>query len=138
MKVSNAVTPTKEQLQNLLDSDFEVPVSMLNLLKFKEHAEYADGRTSELSGAEAYSLYGEKMAPFVISKGGRLVFGGRAEHLMLGEVDELWDTVAIMEYPSKEAFVEIVSAPEVGEFSVHRSAGLAGQLLIAVSAQARI
>jgi len=108
------------------------------LLKFKEHAEYADGRTSELSGAEAYSLYGEKMAPFVISKGGRLVFGGRAEHLMLGEVDELWDTVAIMEYPSKEAFVEIVSAPEVGEFSVHRSAGLAGQLLIAVSAQARI
>ena len=138
MNFSNAVTPTQEQLQNLLDSDFEGPVSMLNLLKFKEHAEYADGRTLELSGAEAYSLYGEKMAPFVISKGGRLVFGGRAEHLMLGEVDELWDTVAIMEYPSKEAFVEIVSAPEVGEFSVHRSAGLAGQLLIAVSAQARI
>ncbi|MFP6824149.1 MAG: DUF1330 domain-containing protein [Pseudomonadales bacterium] len=138
MNVSNAVTPTQEQLQSLLDSDFEGPVSMLNLLKFKEHAEYADGRTSELSGAEAYSLYGEKMAPFVISKGGRLIFGGRAEHLMLGEVDELWDTVAIMEYPSKEAFVEIVSAPEVGEFSVHRSAGLAGQLLIAVSAQARI
>jgi len=138
MNVSNAVTPTQEQLRNLLDSDAEGPVSMLNLLKFKERAEYADGRTSELSGAEAYSLYGEKMAPFVISKGGRLVFGGRAEHLMLGEVDELWDTVAIMEYPSKEAFVEIVSAPEVGEFSVHRSAGLAGQLLIAVSAQARI
>ena len=135
MNVLNAVTPTQEQLQNLLGSDFEGPVSMLNLLKFKERAEYADGRTSGLSGAEAYNLYAEKMAPFVISKGGRLVFGGRAEHLMLGEVDELWDVAAIMEYPSKEAFVEIVSAPEVGEFSVHRSAGLAGQLLIAVSAQ---
>ena len=138
MNVSNAVTPTQKQLQNLLDSDFEGPVSMLNLLKFKEHAEYADGRTSELSGAEAYGLYGEKMAPFVMSKGGRMVFVGRAEHLMLGEVDELWDTVAIMEYPSKEAFVEIVSAPEGGEFSVHRSAGLAGQLLIAVSAGNRL
>ena len=135
MNVLNAVTPTQEQLQNLLASDFEGPVSMLNLLKFKERAEYADGRSSELSGAEAYNLYAEKMAPFVISKGGRLVFGGRAEHLMLGEVDELWDVAAIMEYPSKEAFVEIVSSPEVGEFSVHRSAGLAGQLLIAVSAQ---
>ena len=135
MNVLNAVTPTQEQLQNLLASDFEGPGSMLNLLKFKERAEYADGRSSELSGAEAYNLYAEKMAPFVISKGGRLVFGGRAEHLMLGEVDELWDVAAIMEYPSKEAFVEIVSAPEVGEFSVHRSAGLAGQLLIAVSAQ---
>ena len=135
MKVLNAVTPTQEQLQNLLANDFEGPVSMLNLLKFKERAEYADGRTSELSGAEAYNLYAEKMSPYVISKGGRLVFGGRAEHLMLGEVDELWDVAAIMEYPSKEAFVEIVSAPEVGEFSVHRSAGLAGQLLIAVSAQ---
>ena len=135
MNVLNAVTPTQEQLQNLLASDFEGPVSMLNLLKFKQRAEYADGRSSELRGAEAYNLYAEKMAPFVISKGGRLVFGGRAEHLMLGEVDELWDVAAIMEYPSKEAFVEIVSAPEVGEFSVHRSAGLAGQLLIAVSAQ---
>ena len=55
---------------------------------------------------------------------------------MLGEVDELWDMAAIVEYPSKEAFVEIVSSPEVADFGVHRTAGLKGQLLIAISAAA--
>lgn len=138
MNVLNAVAPTSEQIQGLLASDFEGPVSMLNLLKFKEKATYADGRETDLTGQQAYSLYAEQMVPFVTSKGGRFVFGGPAKCLMLGQVDELWDTVGIVEYPSKEAFVEIVSAPEVAEFGVHRAAGLQGQLLIAVSAGNRI
>ena len=45
-----------------------------------------------------------------------------------------WDMVAIMEYPSKEDFVKIATAPEVAEFGVHRAAGLAHQLLVACSA----
>lgn len=134
MNVRNAVTPTPEGLQAFLAKDVKGPVSMLNLLKFKEKAEYADGRETDLSGAEAYALYGQKMAPWVMSRGGRLLFSGPAQHLVLGEADELWDQVAIMEYPSKEAFVQIVSAPEVAEWGVHRAAGLEGQLLIAVTA----
>lgn len=134
MQVSNAVTPTPEQLQALLESDFEGPVSMLNLLKFKTRAEYADGRETDLSGAEAYRLYGEQMRRFVESKGGRFIFAGAVKHLMLGEVESLWDMAAVVEYPSKEAFVQIVSSPEVAGFGVHRTAGLEGQLLIAVAA----
>jgi hypothetical protein len=38
--------------------------------------------------------------------------------------------VAVVEYPSLEAFVAIATAPEVAAFGVHRAAGLAGQLLI--------
>ena len=49
---------------------------------------------------------------------------------MIGEVDELWDIVGLMEYPSREEFMRIVTLPEVQEISVHREAGLAGQLLI--------
>ena len=134
MQVSNAVTPTPEQLQALLESDFEGPVSMLNLLKFKARAEYADGRETDLSGAEAYRLYGEQMRTFVESKGGRFIFAGAVKQLMLGEVEALWDMAAIVEYPSKEAFVQIVSSPEVAGFGVHRTAGLEGQLLIAMAA----
>ena len=121
-------------MQAFLAKDIEGPVSMLNLLKFREKAEYADGRETNLSGAEAYALYGQDMLRWVTSQGGRLLFSGPAHHLVLGQADELWDQVAIMEYPSKEAFVQIVSAPEVAEWGVHRAAGLEGQLLIAVTA----
>lgn len=134
MNVRNAVAPTPEGMQAFLAKDIEGPVSMVNLLKFKEKAEYADGRETDLSGAEAYALYGRDMMSWVTSHGGRLLFAGPAHHLVLGEADELWDQVAIMEYPSKEAFLQIVSAPEVAEWGVHRAAGLEGQLLIAVTA----
>ncbi len=134
MKVENATGPTPEQIQALLASDVTGPVAMLNLLKFREKAEYADGRETDLTGQQAYGLYGAQMAPFVIAAGGRLLFSGEVKNLMLGEVGELWDSAAIMEYPSKEDFVKIVGDPQVAEFSVHRAAGLAGQLLIQVTA----
>ena len=134
MRVTNALRPTEEQLRALLDGDLEGPVSMLNLLKFKERAEYEDGRATSLTGWEAYQRYGDQMRAFVESKGGRFIFAGHVRHLMLGAVDGLWDTAAIVEYPSKEAFVEIISSPEVAGFAVHRTAGLEGQLLIAITA----
>ena len=40
------------------------------------------------------------------------------------------DVAAIMEYPSRAAFLRIVTLPEVAEIGVHREAGLEGQLLI--------
>lgn len=135
MIVENASAPSPDQIAALLASNVTGPVAMLNLLKFRDQAEYADGRETDLTGQEAYSLYGAQMAPFVASKGGRLLFSGEVRHLMLGQVDELWDQAAIMEYPSKEEFVAIVTAPEVAEFGVHRAAGLAGQLLIQTTAR---
>ena len=128
------VTGAPEDIQAFLGKDIEGPVSMVNLLRFKEKAESADGRETNLSGAEAHALYGQDMIRWVTSHGGRLVFSGPASHLVLGEMDKPWDAVAIVEYPSQEAFVKIVSAPEVAEWWVHGSAGLEGQLLIAVTA----
>lgn len=133
MKVVNAVVPTPEQLQSLLTSDQEGPVCMLNLLKFKEQAEYEDGRDELISGQEAYGRYAAKMRQLVEAAGGRFLFGGEVKALVLGEVEELWDSAGIVEYPSKQEFVAIASSPEVQELSVDRKAGLAGQLLIAIS-----
>ena len=133
MNVSNAVTPTPEQLQQFQSSDFTGPVCMVNLLKFKDKAEYEDGRDTDLTGQEAYGLYGQQMREFVLSKGGKFIFFGAVRQMILGSVEEEWDSVAIVEYPSKEAFIEIVSSPEVQGFGVHRGAGLKGQLLIATS-----
>ena len=130
MIVENAVYPKGPQLGALLALPESGPIVMLNLLKFREKAEYKDGRETALSGREAYMLYGEQMAPFVEARGGRIRFMGAIAGLAIGEVGELWDVAAMMEYPSAKAFVEIATSPEVAGFGVHREAGLAGQLLI--------
>ena len=62
--------------------------------------------------------------------GGRVVFGGDIASLVIGEVDDIWHTCVLVEYPSAAAFAAIVTSPEVMEIGVHRVAGLEGQLLI--------
>ena len=130
MNVENALYPKQERLAALLANKSEHPIVMLNLLKFSDKAVYADGRKSDLSGRDAYMLYGEAMRKVVTRKGGRFVFLGQILSLAIGEVDELWDAVALVEYPCAAAFARIVTLPEVAEIGIHRAAGLAGQLLI--------
>lgn len=130
MKIENAVYPRGEQLAALVAQAGDGPIVMLNLLKFRERAVYKDGRETNLTGREAYMLYGEQMAPHVVARGGKLHFQGAIGSLVIGEAGELWDVAALMEYPSAKAFVEIATSPEVAAFAVHREAGLEGQLLI--------
>lgn len=130
MKVENAVYPTVEQLMPLADERAPAPIAMVNLLKFHDRARYRDGRASELTGREAYLRYVEAMQPIVEGAGGRFLFSGSVRTLVIGAVDDLWDDVAIAEYPSPAAFHAIATSPEVMAIGVHREAGLAGQLLI--------
>ena len=130
MQVVNRVTPTEAQMKGFLEPGSDGPIYMLNLLKFKEKAEYADGRETDLSGQEAYMIYGQAVAGLLLKHGGGPMFSARVERLMLGEVEELWDTVAIAMYPSRQAMLEMVSSPDYAEIAVHRDAGLAGQLNI--------
>ena len=125
------IYPRPDQFEALLKADIQGPICMLNLLSFKQKAEYEDGRETGLSGAQAYGLYAERMKPYVASKGGRLHHSSAARCLMIGDGELEWHAVAIMEYPSTKAFVEIATAKEVAEFGVHRTAGLAHQLLVA-------
>ena len=130
MEVHNAVTPTAEQIEGFIAPDAAGPIFMVNLLKFKERAEYEDGRETPLSGREAYALYAAEVATVITQVGGKLIFGANVERLMLGEVEELWDQVAIAMYPSRAAMFEMIQLAEYAAISVHRSAGLAGQLNI--------
>ena len=133
MKVENQVNPSVERIQHFFGPDApQTPFVMVNLLKFKEKAEYADGRATELSGAEAYAIYGEAVRKLIAGLGGRAIYGGAVTGLMVGEVEELWDVVALVEYPSTDAFRKMVQSPEYQEIHVHRDAGLAGQLNIRV------
>lgn len=130
MKVENAVYPSAENLRAIAADSSDRPVAMLNLLKFRPKAVYKDGRTDDISGFEAYQRYATAMTKIVEREGGRLIFAGPVKGLVVGEVGELWDVAAIMEYPSAAAFQRIVTLPEVEQISIHREAGLEGQLLI--------
>ena len=133
MNVVNQLYPQYEQLAPLAENGSPDPICMVNLLKFRDKAEYPDGRASSLSGREAYMLYADPMQRIVEGAGGRFLFGGDVQALIVGEADEVWDLVGIVEYPSRAAFHKIATSPEVQEIGVHRTAGLDGQWLIAAT-----
>ena len=134
MKVVNAVFPGPEQAAAFFGGPEDGPFVMINLLKFREVAEYADGSEPELSGHDAYRRYGKAVQACLASVGARSLYAGDVTELMLGEVEELWDMVALAEYPSRAAMMAMVSSPEYQAIEKHRIAGLAGQLNIRTKA----
>lgn len=130
MKVENAVIPNEEQIKGFFEEDSKGPIYMINLLKFKEKAEYDDGRETSLSGKEAYGLYGAGVSKLLVKHGGGAMFSAEVARLMLGDVEDLWDSVAIAVYPSRQAMMAMMQDPGMKEIGDHRKAGLAGQLNI--------
>jgi uncharacterized protein (DUF1330 family) len=130
MKVANAENPTGDQIKAAIARATGKPICMVNLLKFKDKAVYADGRPCDLTGREAYALYGKAVRELIEGFGGKFIFAGQVRGLLIGEVEELWDQVAIMQYPDMQAMADMMRSPDYLAIHVHREAGLAGQLLI--------
>jgi uncharacterized protein (DUF1330 family) len=130
MHVENAVFPSMEQATAFFAGKDDEPFVMVNLLKFKAKAEYADGSDAHLTGAEAYARYGKAVQACLASVGGKQIYAGPVTGLMIGEVGDLWDMVALAGYPSLSAMKAMVSSPEYQAIEHHRKAGLAGQLNI--------
>lgn len=130
MNVENRVVPDRTQRAELAKPGPDGPIVMVNLLRFKERAQYPDGRDAHLSGREAYQRYGRLFVPLLHGVGGRLLFSGSVSFLAIGVVESLWEEVALAEYPSRTVFVQMTSTPEYREIAIHREAGLDGQLNI--------
>ena len=131
VEVINEVLPTSsERIKEMMEPGPKGPIYMINLLKFKEHAEYEDGRDTQLTGYEAYQIYGKGVAQLLPKYGGEVFFIGDVTFLSLGQVEELWDEVAIAKYPDRGSLVQMTSSEEWQALAVHRAAGLAGQLNI--------
>ena len=133
MEVKNAVMPNEDQIKGFSEQGGDKPIYMVNLLKFKEKASYPDKRETNLTGEEAYAIYAEEVAGHLAKVGGKPVFGGEVERLMLGEVEDLWDKVAIAMYPSRKAMLQMINDPDYIISARHRVAGLEGQLNIETS-----
>lgn len=130
----NALRPNPIQLAEFALGDND-PILMVNLLKFKDKAEYEDGRATNLTGREAYEIYVTETREHLANVGAELILGGEVSGLLLGEVEELWDAFGVARYPSRKAMIAMARNPAYIESEKHRAAGLAGQLNIEVSEQ---
>jgi len=119
---------TRDDFQAFRANDRDGPIHMLNLIRLKETADYGDGRKS--TGAEAYTAYSRESAPVFERLGGRIVWRGRFEQMLIGPTDERWDVCFIAEYPSVGTFVEMIRDPEYREAMVHRQVAVADSRLV--------
>ena len=130
MKLENKIHHSVAQWRALAEHEDDGPVCMINLLKFKDKANYPDGRESILTGLEAYQIYSSNTRELVERAGGKIPHTSIIEGMIVGEVEELWDVAAIVEYPSIKSFMAMVNSDEWKEYSIHKEAGLVGQLNI--------
>ncbi|MFN8036342.1 MAG: DUF1330 domain-containing protein [Acidimicrobiia bacterium] len=123
------VEPTRRQIEELIGSEGTGPVVMLNLLKFRDRT--ADGT---MSGREAYAKYGAGVLPMLAAVGGRLLWQGSPDSVVIGPDTDRWDLVLLVEYPSRAKFLEMVTNPGYTAVGVHRTAALADSRLVACTA----
>ncbi len=113
--------PDQQAMAAFASRASEGPVYMLNLLEF-----VPDG------GAERYAEYGTAVAPLLERAGGKPVFAGRPAEQLIGEGS--WDMVLVVSYPTRQAFIDMVSSPEYQEIEHLRSEALARSELQAMDA----
>jgi uncharacterized protein (DUF1330 family) len=95
---------------------------MLNLLRFEGDA-----------GAESYARYAEAVAPLLAAVGGEIVWSGACHPALIAPEGEEWDAVALVRYPSRERFLEMISTERYREIQHLRADGLSDSRLIPCS-----
>jgi uncharacterized protein (DUF1330 family) len=129
MQVRNAVAPTREQFLRLVASPEDGPVVLVNLFRFRERAAYeTPGDDTNVSGRDAYLRYSVRFGEVLAASGGRVLYAGDIAGVFLGEVEEAWHAVAIVEYPSRAVLADILKSPALEAIKHHRLAGIEGQI----------
>jgi uncharacterized protein (DUF1330 family) len=128
-----AITPTREQFTEFAHGRSEGEVVMINLLHFAKPDPKPDAAaTNTTTGASAYRDYSDQVVKMVESRGGKVIWTGRPENVLIGdsEADD-WDLVALVSYPSRAAFIDMVTSPKYEEAHTHRERGLDRTVLLA-------
>lgn len=120
------VDPTPADLERLAKTvPAGTPVTMLNLLRFHKQAQYPAGSGhTPCTGREAFARYAEVAQQKVKQVGGQPMFMTSALARFIGPVGEEWDTVVLVNYPSVQAFLQMLAMPDYRAAAVHRSAAL--------------
>lgn len=120
--------PTKEAGRNFIRKQIEGSIVMLNLLRFRETADYS--ATPELmpkqsiTGKAAYQIYIEHTLPFLIESGGEVILMGEGGAFLIGPTDEHWDAVLLIRQKSVNTFLAFESNTDYMKGIGHRTAAL--------------
>ena len=114
---------TPEQLAAQAASDRVGPVVMLNLVKYRQ----PDGR-------EEYLTYSRGFIPLLKRCGGTILWAGDVTGVALGDDDvDDWDYAVLVQYPDRQAFVDVMTSAEYAAINPHRLAGLSRHVILPVS-----
>lgn len=123
MSTLSSITPPAEENSVVAGLPSDAPVTMVNLLRFKQP-----------DGLEHYFRYGVEIAPLLQRAGGTVRYAGSAPLYVNGDGQRpWWDMIVIVEYPTPGAVLAMVTSEEYQVAHVHRAAALDRAELIATS-----
>jgi uncharacterized protein (DUF1330 family) len=134
--------PSENQLAKLISLSIETPLAVLNLFEFNTMANYQSGdpeyatSASEISGQEAFNLYGDVAGKTIEDLGGRVVMQAATEQILIGNEAANWHAAAIMYFPSRGAFLQMMSDANFQRASRHRKAALKNHYMIHLNGEA--
>jgi hypothetical protein len=129
--------PTQDSGRLFVKRQIRGTVVMLNLLRFREIADYS--ATPELapetaiSGAAAFQRYIEHTLPLLRETGGDLLFIGSGAHFLIGPPSERWDLAMLVRQHSVESFLAFASHEAYLRGIGHRAAALEDSRLLPLS-----
>jgi uncharacterized protein (DUF1330 family) len=112
--------PRPEEVRALVESKDLGRVVMLNLLKFKP-----------AGGVASYTEYARQVRPILDRLGAKVIFAGPVTSTVIGE--QSWDSILLIEYPSRKVFVEMITSAEYQAIHHFRDEALERGELHAVS-----
>ncbi len=115
------------ELDALREATDEGPVTMLNLVKYRDQSSDGDG-----TGREAYTRYTSLARELVESRGGKVLWAGVIGEAALseGDGDVDWDWGLLVYYPNRAAFIDMVTSPEYLAANEHRRSGVAKHMIL--------
>lgn len=128
------IDPTKQSFAAFRAIERAGPIHMLNLVRLRDRAAYPDGHVA--TGADAYDAYSRESGPVFSRLGGRIVWRGDFEHMLIGPETEVWHHCFIAEYPSSDAFAAMIRDPLYREAVKHRQAAVSDSRLIRLAPKA--
>ena len=131
---------SQENGKALFMRQIEGEIIMLNLLKFRDQADYSDypelAPKEPISGKEAYTLYSKHTFPLLKEAGGDIMFTGEGGQYLIGPSDTSWDLVMLVKHKSLEAFMSFAKNETYLKGMGHRQAALEDSRLLPISQNA--
>ena len=126
--------PSHETGRAFVTRGLEGPVTMLNLLRFREVADYSAhpelAPDTPISGRAAYARYSAHTLPFLKAAGGEVLYSGAGGAPLIGPLDEPWDLVLIVRHCDVETFRGFANDPGYTAGLGHRAAALSDSRLV--------